>query len=293
VVAVGDDPDVARAVAAQGVVEPLALQTLRLDRVAHGEMDRGQVVEHGGLLDVEETEVALAQVPGRVQRRERLGVPAGAQVGAAEPSVRLHQRERELPFGARQQANGLEEVDLRLREIGNSFRTQRIPDSQGANALQRALDIVDGHDEPDPLMAAELMRDIGDWQVAFSRTPPDNGEYRQAWRLLGELEDGEELRREWFTGPPAYALREPVSQRGLSLDPRAVPGHVLVHFDIDEGGRPDDIRVVSADPPGLKDDAVVQSVRRSRFRPQMADGEIVRERVALRFVYRYLPDDLE
>jgi TonB family protein len=180
-----------------------------------------------------------------------------------------------------------------LREIGNSFRTQRIAEGQGASALNRALDILESQPDADPLTMAETLRDMGDWHVAFSRVGADGEEYRRAWQLLGRVENGEELRRDWFTGPE-YALREPVSQRGLSNDPASVQGHVLVQFDVDEAGRPHDVRVLSAEPPGLKEEAVAQSVRRSRFRPQMRDGEIVRgERLALQFVYRYLPDDLE
>jgi hypothetical protein len=51
--------------------------------------------------------------------------------------------------------------------------------------------------------------------------------------------------------------------------------------------------VVESNPPGLKDEAVLRHIRRSRFRPQIANGEIVsREALALQFNYRYTPDAL-
>jgi TonB family protein len=127
--------------------------------------------------------------------------------------------------------------------------------------------------------------------VAFSKVDPDLGLYRRAWELLGQVEDGERLRREWFD-ELENVLGEPISQRGLSRDPDALPGHVVVQFDVDRFGRTMNVQVASSDPPGLKDEAVARAVRRWRFRPFMSDGEIVpKDRLALQFNYRYLPDE--
>jgi TonB family protein len=178
-----------------------------------------------------------------------------------------------------------------LRETGNSFRMQRIGEGQGLSALTRALTILEGQTPPDPLALAEVLRDIGDWHVAFSKVGADGAEYRRAWQLLGEVADGATLRRRWFSGPE-YVLREPVSQRGLSDDPEALSGYVLVQFDLDEAGRTSNVRVLRSEPVGLKDEAVTRSIARSRFRPQMQDGEIVRgDGLALQFTYRYSPDE--
>jgi TonB family protein len=68
---------------------------------------------------------------------------------------------------------------------------------------------------------------------------------------------------------------------------------VLVRFDLDRAGHSDNVAVIESDPPGLKDEAVLRHIRRSRFRPQMANGELVpREGLALQFNYRYTPDAL-
>jgi TonB family protein len=120
----------------------------------------------------------------------------------------------------------------------------------------------------------------------------DGAEYRQAWQLLGRVPSGEKLREQWFTGP-TYVLREPISLRGLSQEPNAPTGHVLVRFDLDKAGHSTNAAIVESDPPGLKDEAVLRHIRRSRFRPQMANGELVpREALALQFNYRYTPGAL-
>ena len=175
--------------------------------------------------------------------------------------------------------------------IGNSFRNQRIPEGQGVNALRDALALLLAEGDRDELAIAEVLRDLGDWEVAFNKVGYDGAEYRRAWQLLGTVDNGESLRDAWFSGP-AYVLREPISQRGLSQEQDAPAGHVLVKFDLDPAGRSANVVVVESVPPGLKDESVLRHVRRSRFRPQMVNGELVSgEELALQFNYRYTPNE--
>jgi TonB family protein len=110
--------------------------------------------------------------------------------------------------------------------------------------------------------------------------------------LLASSEKGEQLRAAWFKGP-IYVLREPISQRGLSQAPDALAGHVLVRFDVEPTGQSANAVVVESSPPGLKDEAVLRHIRRSRFRPQIVNGQLVRGvNLALQFNYRYTPDAL-
>ena len=174
-----------------------------------------------------------------------------------------------------------------LLGIGNSFRVQRIPEPQGAGSLHDALQILTTHGSGDKLLLAETLRDIGDWEVAFTKVDYDGAEYKRSWQVLGDVPDGEKYRKEWYSGPN-YVLREPVSLAGLSQDPNAPAGHVIVKFDLDKTGRAGSISIVESDPPGFKDEAVVRHIRRSRFRPQMSDGvPVARESLALQFNYRY------
>jgi tetratricopeptide (TPR) repeat protein len=180
-----------------------------------------------------------------------------------------------------------------LREVGNSFRAQKFPEGRGISSLKRALEVLEAQPAPDPLATAEALRDIGDWNVAFSKVGPTGDEYRRAWQLLGEVEGGEELRTKWFSEPD-YVLRENPSSRGLQdpSEPGALPGHVLIVFDVDEHGRTEEVAVVESVPPGFKDDSTARAIGRSRFRPRMVDGEIVRaEGLARSFTFHYLPEE--
>ncbi len=178
-----------------------------------------------------------------------------------------------------------------LRETGNSFRIQKFPEGRGISALRRALEIAENQDEPDSLLIAEILVDIGDWTVAFSKVGPTGDEYRRAWALLGELENSEELREEWFD-EPVYVLRENPSNRGLGdeNDEGALPGHVLITFDVTDSGRTANVAVIESVPPGLKDDSTARAINRSRFRPRMVDGElVVSQGLARNFTFHYQP----
>ncbi len=174
--------------------------------------------------------------------------------------------------------------------LANSLRNQRLPDGLGIGSLQEALRLLQAAPEQDQVAIAAVLRDVGDWFVAFNRVGYDGAEYRRAWQLLGNAPNGEQLRQDWFTGP-TYVLREPISLRDLSEEPDAPQGHVLVSFDLGTTGESANVAVVESMPAGLKDEAMLRHIRRSRFRPQMANGELVPvQGLALQFNFRYMPD---
>ncbi len=184
--------------------------------------------------------------------------------------------------------------DLRLVEpllaIGNSFRRQRLPDNKGINSLQDALALLVAQPDRDSLEIATALRDLGDWQIAFNRGRYNGAEYKRAWQLLGDVENGEALRREWFMGP-VFVMREPIDVRMLSEDPEAPRGYIVVHFDVNQLGETSNVSITEADPPGLMDDPALRQVRRSLFRPQMADGELVDGAgLGLRLTFQYTKD---
>ncbi len=174
-----------------------------------------------------------------------------------------------------------------LLGTGNSFRNQRTPEGQGIGALEEALEILVAQPTKDQLAIATALRDLGDWHVAFDRIGYSGAEYRRAWQLLGEVQGGDGLRHEWFAGP-VFVLREPIVIRGLSEDPNAPSGHVLVRFDLDRDGLTSNVAIIESEPAGLMDEPVLRQVKRSRFRPQMADGEVVSgEGLGLRLTFQY------
>ena len=177
-----------------------------------------------------------------------------------------------------------------LLGIGNTYREERNPAGTGISALQEAHALLIAQPEPDPAAIAGALRDIGDWAVAFGKTGYDGMEYQRAWQMLASAPNGEQLRRQWFSGAN-YVLYEPISPRGLSTDPDALSGHVTVRFDIDTGGNSGNVMLVESNPVGLKDEAVLRHIRRSRFRPAVANGELVTARgLAIQVKFRYLPE---
>jgi tetratricopeptide (TPR) repeat protein len=180
-----------------------------------------------------------------------------------------------------------------LRERAISFRVQGNAAPQGIGGLRDALAMLEAQPEPDPLMLAEVLRDIGDWDVAFGRVGTDGADYLRSWRALGEVPNGAELREDWYESN-AFAFNAPWNRRNLSNDPEAPRGHVLVRFDVDQYGRSHNVVVVSSEPPGLKDDAIARYIRESRFRPRIVDGQIVyTSNKALDVIFRYIPDEDE
>jgi TonB family protein len=176
-----------------------------------------------------------------------------------------------------------------LLGIGNTYREERNPASMGSSALQEALGLLLAQPQRDSAAIARALRDIGDWSVAFGKTGYAGTEYQRAWQMLGSAPNGEQLRREWFSGAN-YVLYEPISPRGLSIDPDALSGHVTVTFDIDSAGNTENVMLVESNPMGLKDEAVLRHIRRSRFRPLLEEGAVViGKRLAIQVKFRYLP----
>jgi tetratricopeptide (TPR) repeat protein len=179
-----------------------------------------------------------------------------------------------------------------LLGIGNTYRRERNPAGMGRAALEQAVEIVEMQKDADPLLAATAFRDLGDWAVAFNEPHFDGAEYKRSWQTLGALPNGDQLRQEWFFAAN-YVLYEPISSRGLSTEPDAKAGHVIAKFDLDPRGNSYDVTVVESDPRGFKDEAVLRHIRRSRFRPLIANGEFVPGNdLAIQFRFRYAEDAL-
>lgn len=180
-----------------------------------------------------------------------------------------------------------------LRETGNSFRVERIAEGLGASSLKRSIAVIEGAEEPDALELARSYRDLGDWYTAFSRTGKGAAEYRTAWRLLDQVEDGEEYRRRWFRSG-RFVFYQPPAQRGLRTrgsEPGLKDGFVTLRFDLTARGRPTNIELVDADPKDFKEESVKRALRRSRLRPILADdgNPILAEGLVRRYEYIYKP----
>lgn len=179
-----------------------------------------------------------------------------------------------------------------LRERAASYHREGNGDGIGLSGLREAVDLLQEMPETPPLLMAEVLLDIGDWNVHFSRTGAIGEEYLEAWDWLGRVPDGEALREEWFGGLTEIEMRS-ISMRGLSTDPDAPMGYVEIYFTVDTSGRTRDIEITDSFPPGLKDGAVLRQYREARFRPRVENGRYVAVRHARRAQFRYEPLEAE
>ncbi len=182
------------------------------------------------------------------------------------------------------------------REIGNSFRSQGFESPRGSSALNSALELLEESPDADPVELAETIIDVADWRTAFGTPGGGHDGYLRAWNLLASVPNGENLRQELLQPRRARAVfASNMSSRGLAQDPNAADatdGSVLIEFDVDPYGRPENANILESDPPGFKDDAAIRSVRQSRFRPRVEDGQFVyARRQGYLISFRYIPDD--
>jgi tetratricopeptide (TPR) repeat protein len=175
-----------------------------------------------------------------------------------------------------------------LTERAASFRAEDNGDGMGLSGLRDALDMLLAMPEPPPLVLARVYLEMGDWNVEFSRGGATSSDYIDAWRLLGRVENGDDLRREWFDELNVVEMAR-VSTRDLSPDPDAPAGYVEIHFTVDVSGRTRDLEITESHPPGLKDGAFLRQYREARFRPRVENGQLVASRRARRNEFRYDP----
>jgi hypothetical protein len=184
--------------------------------------------------------------------------------------------------------NSIELVPILLARA-ESFRSQALNHPMGYGALELATEILDrnpGH----PRLRAEVYRDIGDWEAAFDARGTDGEAYLMSWAALGEVEDGDALRADWFGETPTrWVLLAARSQRGFSTDPDAAAGTLVIRFTVLPSGLTTAVAVTDADPPGIAEEAFIRQFRASRFRPVIRDGRIVPVQRGFRVEFRYDP----
>ena len=137
-----------------------------------------------------------------------------------------------------------------------------------------------------PMLAAEILRDIGDWCIALDIPQRFGNAHVLAWELLSAVENGEQIRQEWFAAPTPLYL-PPLQSRALSEAEDALVGFIEVEFAVDEDGTASKIDVVVSNPEGLLDRAAKGSIRQARFRPSMEGGRFVSATAAIAFEVRY------
>ena len=106
--------------------------------------------------------------------------------------------------------------------------------------------------------------------------------YQSGWDLLDSDPRYHERRDSLFRDPlllnefPGSSPYDMVMLlQNAADDETAKNGRIVVSYDVDEGGRPENVRVVESVPEGMHDYLVVNHVRRFAFRPRFANGRPV------------------
>lgn len=140
------------------------------------------------------------------------------------------------------------------------------------------------------LARAEALAQLADWDLmnAIGRDQQESAltGYLRAYRLLEEQGAAKESVEQLFS-PEAPVFLPVFLPNPLVTDgARESTGHIEVAFDVDRYGRSRHVRILdtSDNATRLTESRLVQLIARARFRPRLADGEVVD---ATAFVVRY------
>ena len=151
------------------------------------------------------------------------------------------------------------------------------------------LDLKPPSEVSQPMLAAEILRDIGDWCIALDIPQRFGDAHVVAWDLLSVVENGEQLRQEWFAVPTPLYL-PPLQSPELSEAENAPIGRIELEFTVKKDGTVGSIDVIASYPEGLLERAAKRSISNARFRPRMEEGSFVAARAMIAFEFRYIPE---
>ena len=158
--------------------------------------------------------------------------------------------------------------------------------------LEQALKLAEELPERDPLLEAEILRDMGDWYVSLSIGANVAEPYEKAWAMLDSVEDGFDHQHEWF-GPLTSIRIPPFDSRLVSREPDAPWGRIEIAFRLDTQGRAHEVRIRQSVPAGLLDDVAIRHILGSRFRPRMDRGALIESDAVIGWDFQYDPSFVE
>ncbi|MGI9292073.1 MAG: energy transducer TonB [Gammaproteobacteria bacterium] len=183
-----------------------------------------------------------------------------------------------------------------LRELSRTYYKMNMP-AESMRMLKRAYRINTEAEEPDPLLAADIQVEIGDFYSLFGSRKDSVQHYQTAWNMLTTAEDQEELRDSYFSepiflqGPPLPTLYpvSPATRNLFQEQPNLfAEGFAIAEYDVDASGRVRNVRIIESEPAKLIDKKFRLSLTRQRYRPRLVDGAPVRttgEQVRIAFNY--------
>ena len=178
-----------------------------------------------------------------------------------------------------QQANGKDDPSLvyPLRQIAVVHRLTGFPGSEGEAALKRALKIVEQNATTTEQELAQVTVDLGDWYTVTKRTKTARNYYRKAWQLL-TTERSQSSQLKAYFGEPVqllYRIPGPNDRDWALLREYGREEYMEVEFTVTEAGTVEGLKIVDGGLPFDLRHSVMRSMRFSRYRPRLVDGEPV------------------
>ncbi|HJP03948.1 MAG: energy transducer TonB [Gammaproteobacteria bacterium] len=169
--------------------------------------------------------------------------------------------------------------------------------------LKQAIRINEASPEPDPVLTADILIELGDNYSIFGSMRDARRVYKSAWQILSEEDEAKKHHDNYFGSPvgiraeylPDVHPSRSKTRQQLREDPDAFSsGYVSVSYDINENGRVKNVTVLESEPPGLIDKRIKILVSRIGYRPRMVDGEpVATTDNRLTHEFMYLSLDLE
>lgn len=168
------------------------------------------------------------------------------------------------------------------RQANNTTSLTYTGVQEGRRAIARAARIARLHAEARPELLLRTLTRQADSLMIAGRTRNARMTYREAWELV-QADSGLADLHEALYGKPVAVIRPDIERvfdhqgNALGVDEKIYrdTGYVDVRFDVNEFGKPFNIRRINSEPAGLMDTHVTRSLRRFVFRPAYRDGELV------------------
>jgi len=165
------------------------------------------------------------------------------------------------------------------------------------NALKRAIEINEAQEQPDTLLQAELLLELGDTYTLFGSSGSANKQYKEAWANLALQDDGEKRIRDAFAKPKEIGYLDipdvypdtAASRRKLSANPDAFgDGYVVVQFDVSSKGAVKKVTITESYPTGFMERKVKRGMNYARYRPRYENSEARKTTgISYRYEFKY------
>jgi tetratricopeptide (TPR) repeat protein len=198
-----------------------------------------------------------------------------------QPQKQAHQYQTAVKMIREQtDKNSPDQIEA-LRELSKIYFHMNMP-AESMRTLKRAYRFNAEASEPDPVLAADIEIQIGDFYNLFGNRNNARRYYKIAWDRLDALGGKEELLDNYFGSPvmlegPAlpdvYPMNSSTAELLVQQPQRFREGYVMAEFNVEADGRVRKIRIIESAPASLIDKRVRIVLARQRYRPRFIAGE--------------------